>query len=155
MPSDASFAVPPGPVTPNPTDVGAVQVLSISKVPATGLPYWVAPAPPWGFELTRRSRAITTSSAGGGPEVTDIAYIDSYTRGSDVIEVVHRELSATGPPGDGVERVDSARLGSGAVNLSVAGASISFEAGKWVVTVRGPFDVAHLRAFSDGLRQRR
>ena len=154
VPPESTFAVPSGPVTPNPTDVGVVQPLPLSKVPSTGLPYWVAPAPPWGFALTGRSRVVTTNSAGGAPEVTDIAYIDSYTRGSDVIEVVHRELSAAGPPGDGSERVDTDRLGAGVVSLSGAGASIAFEAGKWVVTVRGPFDVVHLRAFSEGLRQR-
>ena len=49
---------------------------------------------------------------------------------------------------------DDHRLGSGAVSLSDAGASISFQAGKWVVTVRGPLDVAHLRAFSGALRLR-
>lgn len=155
VPPDALFVAPSGPVTPNPTDVGAVQALPLSKLPSTGLPYWVAPAPPWGFRLTGRSRVVTTSSAGGAPEVTDIAYIDSYTRGPDVIEVVHRELGVAGPAGDGVERVDAGSLGSGAVTLSPAGAAIAFEAGKWLVTVRGALDVAHVRAFSEALRQRR
>lgn len=152
VPADAALAVPDGPRQPNPTGAGAVQDLGVSSIPTTGLPYWVTTSPPWGFRLAKRTRGVTTNAAGGTPEVVDIVYVDSYVRGTDVIDVVHRELAVTGPVGTGVEKVKAGRLGTGQVTLSDAGASIAFTAGKWVVTVQGPLDVAHLRAFSELLR---
>ena len=150
-PPDTAFVTPPGNVKTNPTAFSTLQTLPLSAVPDTGLPYWTATAP-WGFHLARRTRQVTTSMAGDTPQVVDISYVDSYMRGVDVIEVVHREASIAGAGGAGVERMGAGRIGTGAVTLSSSGASIAFDVGKWVVTVSGPVDVAHLRAFSERLR---
>lgn len=153
-PPPASFIPPPGDVKPNPSGVSTVTRLSTDQLPETGLPHWVAREPMWGFALSSRLRATTTSAASGSVQVSDILYVDSYVRGHDAFEVLHRELSSSGPPAPGAERVHAGKLGAGEVSFGVSGASISFAAGKWVVTVRGPFDVARLRAFAAGLESR-
>ncbi|HVV36579.1 MAG TPA: hypothetical protein VHC63_08250 [Acidimicrobiales bacterium] len=153
VPGDAAFAPPVGDLTANPTSFGAVKELSLTKPPNTGLPYWTARRPPWGFALRSRARTITSSTTSGSPQVTDIAYVDTYQRGHDAITVTHRELSAAGAPPRGVEQVDAGALGAGQVTLTTSGAAIAFRAGKWVVTVQGPFDVAHLRFFAASLRR--
>lgn len=152
VPGDDAFAQPTEELKPNPTNFGAVKDLSLAKPPKTGLPYWVARRAPFGFVLRARVRGIASNTTGGSPQVTDIAYIDTYQRGHDLITVTHRELGAAGAPPSGFERVHAGALGRGEVNLSVSGASISFTAGKWVVTVQGPLDVARLRAFAASLR---
>lgn len=152
-PTPDAFQPPALPRRATPTGFTEVQSLPTTRVPATGLPYWVAASPPWGFRLARRARAATTAMTPDGPQIADIVYVDTYVRGPDVITVSHREQSLGSLPA-GSEHVRAGRLGVGVVTFSSAGADLAFAAGKWVVTVEGPFDVAHLRVFAGGLRLR-
>ncbi|HZQ85132.1 MAG TPA: hypothetical protein VFA83_09860 [Acidimicrobiales bacterium] len=152
-PADAAFVPPALPGHAIPIGFTAVETLSPTKLPSTGQPYWVAPAPPWGFRLARRVRAVTSGQSPDGPQISDVAYVDTYVRGSDAITVVHRDRTLARAP-NGAERVHAGRLGTAQVTFSSAGASLAFTAGKWVVTVEGPFDIAHLRVFASDLEPR-
>ncbi|MBV8958041.1 MAG: hypothetical protein JO087_04670 [Actinobacteria bacterium] len=147
VPSDAAFAPPDLPRRQVPIGFTVVDTLPTTKVPSTGQQYWLAPAPPWGFGLVKRVRAITSGQTPDGPQVSDVAYVDTYARGADVITVVHRDPSVEPVP-KGFETLRAGRLGTGHVTFSTAGAAIAFAAGKWTVTVEGPLDVARVRAFA-------
>ena len=155
VPGDDAFAPPEGDLQRNPTSFGVVEELTRTRPPKTGLPYWVAPRPPFGFALTSRVRAVSTSATTGAAQVTDLAYIDTYIRGHDAITVTHREVGAARAPARGVATVHAGALGAGSVTLSTSGASIAFTADKVVVTVQGPVDIAHLRVFAAALRRTR
>jgi len=148
VPPTASFAAPAGPQTPNPSGVGQTTSLPLNAPPSTGNPYWLTTSPPWGFSLANRVRAVTVNALSGA---TDLAFVDSYVRGSDVVLVQHRERSVAGPPASGMERITAGRLGTGELTLSDEGPRASFVAGPWVITVEGSVDVAHLRAFASQL----
>lgn len=150
VPADASFVPPALAGHPIPIGFTAVEPLSLARVPSTGQPYWVAPAPPWGFRLVRRVRAVTSGQSPDGPQISDVAYVDTYVRGPEAITVVHRDRTLAPAP-SGAEQVRAGRLGTGQVTFSSAGASLAFTAGKWVVTVEGPLDVAHLALFAGKL----
>jgi len=152
-PAADAFQPPALPRHATPTGFTEVQSLPTTRAPATGLPYWVAASPPWGFRLLRRVRAATTAMTPDGPQIADLEYVDTYARGADVITVAHREQSLGSLPA-GSEHVRAGRLGVGTVTFSSAGADLAFAAGKWVVTVEGPFDAEHLRVFAARLAPR-
>lgn len=152
-PPAGAFEPPALPRHPTPTGFTDVTILPTSSTPKTGLPYWDSSSPPWGFRLVRRVRAATSAITPDGPQVSDIEYVDTYRRGPDVITVAHREQTLESRS-EGSDHVRAGRLGRGTVTFGSGGADLAFAAGKWVVTVEGPFDVAHLRVFAGTLLPR-
>jgi hypothetical protein len=143
-------APPEGARRPSPLQYGQVEGLARDNRPAVDLPYSDSSRPPSGFPLVLRERLASTGQTAAGPQVSDLAYVDTYVRGTDAIQVTHREQGAETAPG--IEGVQAGRLGRGRVTVSLTGTSIVFAPPHWSLTVSGPLDVARLTAFAATLR---
>lgn len=139
------FQPPPGPIQQSPLQYGILEPLPKTKNPVPDKAYWRAARPPWNFRLVSRARVSTTTVGAGGRQLADLAYVDTYVRGRDAIQVTHREAA---PPTDTMETVTAGGLGAGGVTVTLTGVSIIFRPPGWTVTVSGPLDVARLRAFA-------
>jgi hypothetical protein len=105
-----------------------------------------------GFALDSRWRVVSSTGVSGVPEVRDIAFVDVYVRGVDVVAVEHRESSVAGEPAAGHEAVDAGRLGRAEVQLSERGTRLQAATGPWLLTVHGTVSVDDLAAFAAELR---
>jgi hypothetical protein len=152
-PDDSAFAPPEGlAVEPSPAGAATRQALALDELPDVGdLGYWEAGDPPLGFEHDSRARVVTASALTGVPDVQDIAFVDVYRRGVDLVVVELRETAVAGPAPTGVEQVDAGDLGTAEVRVSERGAQLDVVAGPWLVTIRATTSVADLTTFARSL----
>jgi hypothetical protein len=149
---DDAFSLGGREITESPIGRGIVRALPLDQIPATGYRYWTVDHPPFGFMAARRDLAVTTGEPATGQILRDVAYIDTFVRGSDVIAVEQRDAGYASQTGTTIGTIGAGALGPGRVTVTAQGPALQFAEGASVVTVRGSVDVAHLRAFARLLR---
>jgi len=141
------------PVEPNPALTARAEALDVERRPEVGdASYWVASPAPGSWQLTRRLRVVTTSTLGGAPQIDDLAYVDVYRRGVDVVVVAHRDRAFGAVVATGLEQREAGALGEMDVLLSPRGAELAVAREQWVISVQGTTSVADLVEFASALR---